>query len=575
MKKLGILIMLPVLWTCFTCSEPAQDPQFESLANNYIEAILKSNPEFATYLGDHRFDHLMNDYSVEGVALALAMNRAYLDSLRRIDPARLSEVNRIDYQILRHNIKSTIFSLDTLRAYEWNPLYYNVGDGLYLLFAREFAPLAERMASLVSRLRAVPNVLDQAKINLLNPPKVYTETAIQQNKGNISMIRDQLPEFIAQTPALQAEFDSVQAVAVEALEFYVAWLEGEMLGQSTGDFRLGEEKYRKKLAYALESDYQKEVILERAEQDLAETQETMYQTARELYQKYFPNISEKEISPDRAYVIKTVLNRLAEERPTSENIFELARKSVEECTEFVRLHDLVTLPDEPLEVIVMPEFRRGFSVAYCDAPGPLEKNAKTFYAISPTPEDWSKERTASFYREYNIYMLHDLSIHEGTPGHYLQLAHANKFKAPTQVRAIFSSGTFVEGWGTYAEQLMAEFGFGGPEVRMQQLKMRLRLIINAIIDQKIHTAGMTREEAMDMMMNQGFQEEGEAAGKWRRACLSSTQLSTYYVGNLEVNDIRQAYEEKMGGEVNLKTLHDTMLSFGSPAPKYVKALMGL
>lgn len=143
------------------------------------------------------------------------------------------------------------------------------------------------------------------------------------------------------------------------------------------------------------------------------------------------------------------------------------------------------------------------------------------------------------------------------------------------MRAIFGSGTFVEGWGTYAEQLMAEFGFGGPEVRMQQLKMRLRLIINAIIDQKIHTEGMTREAAMDMMMNQGFQEEGEAAGKWRRACLSSTQLSTYYVGNLEVNDIRQAYEDKMGGEVNLKTLHDTMLSFGSPAPKYVKVLMGL
>ncbi|MCB0304498.1 MAG: DUF885 domain-containing protein [Calditrichaeota bacterium] len=575
MKKFGLLIMLPVLLVLFSCSEPAQDPQFESLANHYIEAVLKSNPEFATYLGDHRFDHLMNDYSAEAVGQALAMNRAYLDSLRQLDPARLSEVNRIDYQILRHNIKATIFSLDTLREHEWNPLYYNVGNGLYMLIAREFAPMEVRMKNLVSRLRAVPNVLDQCKINLLNPPKVYTETAILQNKGNISMIRDQLPEFIAQTPALQAEFDSVQAIAVEALEFYVAWLEGEMLGQSNGDFRLGDANYRKKLAYALESDYQKEVILERAEQDLAETQEVMYQTARELHQKYFPNISEKEISQDRAYVIKTVLDRLAQDQPTSANIFELARKSVEECTEFVRIHDLVTLPEEPLEVIVMPEFRRGFSVAYCDAPGPLEKNAKTFYAISPTPKDWSAERTASFYREYNIYMLHDLSIHEGTPGHYLQLAHANKFKAPTNVRAIFGSGTFVEGWGTYAEQLMAEFGFGGPEVRMQQLKMRLRLIINAIIDQKIHTAGMTREAAMDMMMNQGFQEEGEAAGKWRRACLSSTQLSTYYVGNLEVNDIRQAYEDKMGGEVNLKTLHDTMLSFGSPAPKYVKVLMGL
>ncbi|MCB0297295.1 MAG: DUF885 family protein, partial [Calditrichaeota bacterium] len=213
MKKFGLLIMLPVLLVLFSCSEPAQDPQFESLANHYIEAVLKSNPEFATYLGDHRFDHLMNDYSAEAVGQALAMNRAYLDSLRQLDPARLSEVNRIDYQILRHNIKATIFSLDTLREHEWNPLYYNVGNGLYMLIAREFAPMEVRMKNLVSRLRAVPNVLDQCKINLLNPPKVYTETAILQNKGNISMIRDQLPEFIAQTPALQAEFDSVQAIA--------------------------------------------------------------------------------------------------------------------------------------------------------------------------------------------------------------------------------------------------------------------------------------------------------------------------------------------------------------------------
>jgi uncharacterized protein (DUF885 family) len=235
----------------------------------------------------------------------------------------------------------------------------------------------------------------------------------------------------------------------------------------------------------------------------------------------------------------------------------------------------MTVPEEPVKIIVMPEFRRGVAVAYCDSPGPLEKQGETFYAISPTPQDWVKARVKSFFREYNNYMLQNLTVHEAMPGHYLQIAHSNKFKAPTMVRAIFGSGTFVEGWATYAEQLMVEKGFGGPEVKMQQLKMKLRLVINAIIDQKIHTAGMTEKEAMELMMNEGFQEEGEAAGKWRRACLTSTQLSTYYVGNSEVNDIRNAYEAKMGAAIDMKTMHDKMLSFGSPAPKYVKELMGI
>ncbi len=241
----------------------------------------------------------------------------------------------------------------------------------------------------------------------------------------------------------------------------------------------------------------------------------------------------------------------------------------------MREHDLVTVPDDPVEVIVMPEHQRGYAVAYCDAPGPLEEHGKTFYAISPTPASWSAERAGTFYREYNDWMLQDLTIHEAMPGHYLQLAHANAFQAPTPLRAIYGSGTFVEGWATYAEQLMVEAGYAGPELHLQQLKMRLRLLINAIIDQKIHCEGMTEAEAIEMMMVEGFQEEAEAVGKWTRACLSSTQLSTYYVGNLELNALRKDAEERDGARFDLKAFHDQLLSFGSPAPRYVRELMGL
>ncbi len=576
MKPVIVSLIIATVFVFGSCAQQqTEDQKFVDLANAYIEKLLELKPEVATYLGDHRYDHRLNDYSLEGLAREKEFHKAYLDSLSSIEITRLSRENQIDYEILRNNVKLMIFELDTLREYEWNPLFYNMGGAIYGLIARNFAPLKERLLSVKERLRAIPTVLEQAKKNLKNPPKVHTETAILQNKGNISMIRDQLNEFLDQVPELKEEFAPVQAQAIAALEEYGQWLELELLPESTGNFRIGDEKFRRKLHYTLESDLSKEEILARAQVDLVKTQDEMYETALPLFKKFFPNITDLDKLNDKKLVIKNVLDKLAETHPTNNTIVDLAKETLQSCTDFVREQDLITIPDEPLKIIVMPEFQRGIAVAYCDSPGPLEEKGETFYAISPTPEDWSKQRVASFFREYNNYMLEDLTVHEAMPGHYLQLAHANKFVAPTKIRAIFSSGTFVEGWATYAEQLMVEKGYGGPEVKLQQLKMHLRLIINAIIDQKIHTEGMTEQEAMDLMMNEGFQEEGEAAGKWRRACLTSTQLSTYYVGNAEINDLRKAYQAKMGDDFDLKTFHDTVLSFGSPAPKYVKKLLQL
>ena len=572
MKILLTNIILGAMLMILACGTQSEDQKFEQLASNYIEKILEMNPEFATYLGDHRFDNLWNDYSLEGIRKGLQVDRAYLDSLNAINPGKLSETNNIDYQILKHQIKYNIFSADTLREYEWNPRVYNFGGGIYALIARDFAPLKDRLQNAKERLKGIGAIIEAAKTNLKNPPKIHTETAILQNKGNISLVTTELDQFLEQEPELKDEFKPIQEKAVAAIEEYGKWLEEELLPKSTGDFRIGEDKYSRKLYYALDSDKTKEEILQSAEKDLKVTRDALYETALPLYQKYFPN---KKPGEDKKEVIKAVLDRLAEDHPTNETIIDLAEKAVQATTEFVKEHNLVTVPDEEMRIIVMPEFQRGVAVAYCEAPGPLETKKETFFSISPTPANWSKERVNSFFREYNNYMLQDLTIHEAMPGHYLQLAHSNQFRAPTMIRAIFWSGPFVEGWATYAEQFMVEEAYGGPEVKMQQLKMRLRLLINAIIDQKIHTEGMTEQKAMDMMMNEGFQEEGEAAGKWRRACLTSTQLSTYYVGNMEMNDIRNRYTKKMGGRIDLKTLHDTMLSFGSPAAKYVKQLMGL
>jgi uncharacterized protein (DUF885 family) len=573
-KATSFFLLIAIACILAACTpRQTEDQKFEALAKDYIEKFLETHPEWATTLGDHRFDSRLNDYTSAGVEADRRLSKSCLDSLSAIDATKLSAVNKIDYRIFKTNLESMLYQLDTLREYEWDPLNYNVGGAVYSLTAREFAPLKERLLSVKERLKGIPAVLAAARANLKNPPRIHTETAIKQNPGTVGLIKEDLNVVLDQVPELKVEFAPIQAQAVAALEEYGKWLEQDLLPRSNGDFRIGDEKFRRRLYYSLESDLTKEQVLESATADLIQTQEAIYSTALPLFRMHFPKVTDAAKLADRRFVVKSVLDKLAEDRPSNETIVDLAKQDLQKVTEFVRANNLVTVPEEPLKVVVMPEFLRGVAVAYCDSPGALEKNAQTFFQISPTPKDWSSERVNSFFREYNNHMLQNLTIHEAMPGHYLQLMHANKFKAPTMVRAVFGSGTFIEGWATYAEQFMAEKGYGGPELKMQQLKMRLRLIINAIIDQKIHTAGMTEREAMDMMMNDGFQEEGEAAGKWQRAILTSTQLSTYYVGNMEINGLRKAYEARNSGKVDMKTMHDLMLSFGSPAPRYVKEAM--
>lgn len=558
-----------------SCSgPPAQDDQFVALAESYIEEFLERYPEYATSLGDHRYDGRLSDYTAAGVASGLEWNKGYLEKLAAIDTSRLGSANAIDYEILRNYVEFSVWSAEVLREHEWNPMRYGVGDALYSLLAREFAPLEDRLTSLNERLQGIPAVLAAARENLTDPPKIHTETAIRQNDGAISLVSKTLDEFLAQAPSMETELAAAREEALTALEEHGRWMREELLPRSTRSFRIGEEKFRSKLAYTLHSDLSMEEILERAERRLAELQDELYNTALPLYKEHDPGAGEDALA-DRPAVIRAVLDKLADSHPTDSSIVEDARQDLAEVTEFTRENKIVSVPDEPLQIIVMPEFRRGVSTAYCDSPGPLEESGETFYAISPTPQDWTPERKLSFYREYNDYMLQDLTVHEATPGHYLQLAHSNRMEAPTMIRSIFSSGTFIEGWAVYSEQVMVERGFGGAPFKMQQLKMLTRAVINAILDQKIHAGSMTEQEALDMMMGEGFQEEGEAAGKWIRAQLTSAQLSTYFVGVTEHNDMREAWIEQNGPIEDWQAYHDRVLSFGSPPVRFVRGLLEL
>ena len=571
---LGIALLLSL--SIFNASATPHDDKFQKIAHDYIEQYLQANPEEATELGDHRFDGRLTDYSPEVRAKKLATQKEFREKLNAIDGSKVTDANNVDFRILKENIDYKIFQAEELKEPDWNPLVYNqsLANSLYLLVARDFASPEKRIPNLRQRMEGIPRVIAQAKANLQHPPRVHTETAIEQTQGAISLVREGLAPLLDRVPQMKKELAPLQEKTAAALEDYKKWLEKDLLPRSDGDFRIGADKFRKKLRFALASDLSMEEIMKRAQLDLQQTQTAIYETALPLYKKHFPQADPASLAGKKE-VTAAVLDKLSEQHPDDNTIVGYAQKIVGEATDFVRSHNLVTIPATPLDVIVMPEFKRGQAIAYCDASGPLEKNGKTFFAVAPTPNDWSKQRKESFFREYNNYMVHDLSVHEAMPGHYLQLAHANEFRAPTLVRAIFQSGTFIEGWAVYCEQMMAEQGYGGPEVKMQQLKMRLRAICNAILDQRIHAGNMSEQEAMDLMIKEGYQQEGEAVAKWKRARLTSTQLSTYFVGVTEHLDLRAAAEKKLGKDFDLKKYNDQVISYGSPPVKYVRELMGL
>ena len=576
MKTIILVVALSISLSISTARANPKDDEFQKIAHDYIELELENNPEEATELGDHRFDGRLTDYSPEARAKELATQKEFREKLNALDGSQVTGANNVDFRILKENIDYKIFQAEELKQPDWNPLIYNqsLANSLYVLVARDFASPEKRIPNLRQRMEGIPRVIAQAKANLQHPPRVHTETAIEQTQGAINLVREGLAPLLDRAPQMKKELAPLQEKTAAALEDYKKWLEKDLLPRSDGDFRLGVEKFRKKLRFALASDLSMEEIMKRAQADLQQTQTAIYETALPLYKKYFPKADQPALA-DKKKITAAVLNKLAEQHPDDNTIVSYAQKIVGEATDFVRSHNLVTVPDTPLDVIVMPEFKRGQAIAYCDASGPLEKNAKTFFAVAPTPNDWSKERKESFFREYNNYMVRDLTVHEAMPGHYLQLAHANEFRAPTLVRAIFQSGTFVEGWAVYCEQMMAEQGYGGPEVKMQQLKMRLRAIANAILDQSIHAGNMSEQEAMDLMTKEAFQQEGEAVAKWKRARLTSTQLSTYFVGVSEHLDLRDLAKKKAGASFDQKKYNDQVISYGSPSVKYVRELMGL
>jgi uncharacterized protein (DUF885 family) len=559
---------------------PTADQLFDALSAKYLQEFPAQAPVSATSLGDHRFDAQLDDVSAAGWQAQQVFAELYLSALDGIDHGRLSRDRQVDALLLRNELEYTRFRVQELQDWRWDPLVYTrlAGNGLYNLLAREFAPAPERLANLGKRLDEIPRFLAQVR-EVLEParvPKIHAETAVKQNAGLKAMLDGEIAAEVAKLPAgAQESLKASMARARSAIAQHQIWLEKKLLPDARGDFRIGAALYDRKLRFALVTPLSREEIRSRAEAELVAAHREMYEIARQALkgQRVQPRMPDEPTDAQRLRAIKAALELAYADRPKREGVLDAARASLEVATQFVRDKNIVTVPSEPLEIITMPEFQQGVALAYCDSPGPLEANLKTFYAVSPIPANWTRAQTDSFLREYNNRSIHNLTIHEAMPGHYLQLAHANKY--PSVLRAVLASGPFIEGWAVYTERVMIQQGYmdGDPLMRLIQLKWYVRTIVNALLDQAVHVDGMTRETAMKLMMDQGFQEEREAAGKWVRAQLTSAQLPTYFVGAQEHLALRAEAEQKLGAAFDLKAYHDKVLSYGSPPVAYARALM--
>jgi uncharacterized protein (DUF885 family) len=577
-----------LLWGCVTTPPPpapppapnASDDAFETVAVRYLTDMLALAPVTATQLGEHAFDDRLDDMSPAGRAQRADLARRLLAELSSIDAAQLSRAHQVDAQLLRHDLQYTLWQIEQLQEWRWNPLVYTdlAGSSIYQLLARDFAPLPVRLNAAAARLEALPRLLSQER-EALDParvPRIHAETAVQQNAGVLNLINEMIqPQLGALPHEDQVRLTTAIAHARSAISQQQIWLSKRLLPDARGEFRLGAELYDAKLRFELASSLSRTEIRTRADAELARARSDMYAIAREVLsgRADAPPLPPAPSAEEQQAAIAAALELAYAQQPARSKVFDTARQAFADAERFVRSKDLLTLYDDPLDIIPMPQYQRGVILAYCDAPGPLDQGQKTYYAVAPIPDEWTADQVKSYLREYNDRAIHELTIHEAMPGHYVQLAHANRY--PSALRGVLQSGTFIEGWAVYAERLMSEQGYmnADPLMRLIQLKWYLRSIGNAILDQAVHVDGISREDAMRLMTHDTFQEEREAAAKWVRVQLTAAQLPTYFVGVQEHLALRDEAQRRWGKSFALKRYHDAVLSYGSPPVHDVRALM--
>ena len=558
MKHAGLSVAPLLALLSLSSGAAASDSAGDSLVEGFVYGTLALTPVSATAAGYHEhhgasLDDALDDYSPRGIETW----KRFLASMQaRIDAQgtkRLDAEQRADFDIIRDAVGGDRLEFDEIQSYRHNPTLYVelVGNALYTPYVLQFAPPAERFHHIVERLKRIPELIDQAKHNLIDSPEVWNRVAREENTGNLDLIDTTLRQDCP--AALRAQFDAAATAALAALRDFNQWLEHDLAGR-TSDWRLGKDVYAKKFRFALAIDKTPERLLKEAEADLERVRGEMTKLA----------------APQ---TVEAALAAVANDHAQPATYMASAQQALAEATAFVKARDLLTLPERGnLQVIETPSFMRGiYGVGGFNAAPPLEPELGAFYWVTPIPSDWPQARIDSKLREYNRSMLQHLSVHEAMPGHYVQAEYANDVQPQSRrlLRDLFANNSYVEGWAVYVQQLMADQGYQAntPGYQLTLKKQMLRVIANTILDIRLQTLGMTDDQAIELMTKRTYQEQEEATEKLQRAKLSSCQLPTYYAGFKGWLAVRTHYRMQRGGAFELKEFHERALKEGAvPLP---------
>jgi uncharacterized protein (DUF885 family) len=583
MRGLKLIVAAAAFLPAACVTTPPADPNaaFRAFEDAFVAELMAFYPEFAVQNGDYRHarEVTIQDAAWQGRELEFLAKQA--KALGRFDPARLDPLLRADYVQIDNFLKGSRWRSATLRAWEWNPAQsdYNPANVLDLILSTEFAPLDERLRIVLARLEKVPAHYAAVHANIRRPTREHTQLAIGQHKGALALLGEDLEKKVAGSGLGAGEkerYAKALAAARKATEGYVAWLtemEPSLTPDYARDFRLGRELYEQKYAFDIQSGFTIEELFERAKVHKEKLLVDMEKHSRTLWPKYFGK--KKPLPKERNALIAQIVAKVSEQHSKPEKFVDDVRAQIPALEKFVREKDLLDQdPSKPLIVRETPSFSptRGVAIASIDAPGPFNPGAPTYYNVNPMT-DFTPERQESFLREYNDRMLQILNIHEGVPGHYVQLLHSNR--SPSLIKSLLGNGPMVEGWAVYSERMMLENGWGNdePELWLMLDKFQLRATINTILDYSVHVLGMGEEDALKLLIQEGFQTETEARGKWRRVQLSSVQLTSYFAGFSEIYEFREQQKQKLGAAFNLKDFHNRFLSYGSVPVKTIKQLM--
>ena len=576
MKKLILPILLLVLLSSCNKNQKSvevrdDNKKFDQYKDRFITSMWGFFPDWAASQGYHKLDSVLVVPDSNSRKKILDFANANLDSLKNYSLENLSDNNKTDFHMVKNQVESLVYSINEMKSYEWNPAEYNVCGPFAEILNGNYDSIDNRLRNFGLKMKNIPAYYEAAKGNIKNPTLEHTQLAIEQNLGGLSVFETDLVAALSKSKLSETEKKSIldkSKLAVASIKDYADWLK-KLDNKTPRSFRLGAELYAKKFNFDIQSAYTSDEMFEKAVAHKKELHEEMFVLANKLWFKYMGSAPKPT---DKLDLIKQVIDKVSLQHTTPEKFQSEIEKQIPELTAFVKAKDLLYIdPSKPLVVRKEPAYMAGVAGASISAPGPYDKNANTYYNVG-SMQGWTAEKAESYLREYNDYILQILNIHEAVPGHYTQLVYSNQ--SPSIIKSVLGNGAMIEGWAVYAERMMLESGYkNSDEMWLMYYKFHLRATCNTILDISVHTKNMSKEDAIELMTREGFQQQAEADGKWKRATLSQVQLCSYYTGFNEIYELREMIKKKEGVKFSLKAFHEKFLSYGSAPVKYIKELM--